>query len=108
MKMTIEDYITKQRDITYLKLSREIQEYLGAVDYDGKRQREVAILEQTVAYQARQHERVLEQRAQQLRGLRKEATKTGNANDRLNDMLLDTNVALYERKNVAHDMSIYF
>ena len=26
MKMTIEDYITKQRDITYLKLTREIQE----------------------------------------------------------------------------------
>jgi hypothetical protein len=26
MKMTIEDYIQKQRDITYLKVSREIQE----------------------------------------------------------------------------------
>jgi len=26
MKMTIEDYITKQRDITYLKLTREVQE----------------------------------------------------------------------------------
>jgi hypothetical protein len=24
--MTIEDYITKQRDITYLKLTREVQE----------------------------------------------------------------------------------
>ena len=26
MKMSIEDYIQKQRDITYLKLTREIQE----------------------------------------------------------------------------------
>ena len=26
MKMTIEDYIQKQRDITYLKLTREAQE----------------------------------------------------------------------------------
>ena len=26
MKMTIEDYIQKQRDITYLKLTREVQE----------------------------------------------------------------------------------
>ena len=26
MKMTIEDYITKQRDINYLKLTLEVQE----------------------------------------------------------------------------------
>ena len=26
MSMTIEDYITKQRDITYLRLSREVQD----------------------------------------------------------------------------------
>ena len=26
MKMTIEDYIQRQRDITYLKLTREVQE----------------------------------------------------------------------------------
>jgi hypothetical protein len=29
MKMTIEDYIQKQRDITYLKLTREAQEVLS-------------------------------------------------------------------------------
>ena len=28
MKMTIEDYIQKQRDITYLKLTREIQDVI--------------------------------------------------------------------------------
>jgi hypothetical protein len=72
MKMTIEDYITKQRDITYLKLTREVQEvsyfacdfyfakcindkfitkFLGTIDYDGKKLKEAAILEQTIAYQ---------------------------------------------------------
>lgn len=28
MKMIIEDYNTKQRDITYLKLTREVQEVI--------------------------------------------------------------------------------
>ena len=68
--MSIEDYIQKQRDITYLKLTREIQEvkqklagffknqlififgikYLDTPDYDAKKQKEIAVLEQTLAY----------------------------------------------------------
>lgn len=32
MKMVIEDYNTKQRDITYLKLTREVQEVIFMFD----------------------------------------------------------------------------
>ena len=77
MKMTIEDYIQKQRDITYLKLTREAQEvkrkhfwenyfkieleffsqtilkFLSSEDYDGKKQKEISVLESTLEYQAK-------------------------------------------------------
>jgi hypothetical protein len=105
MKMTIEDYIQKQKDITYLKLSREIQEYLNSVDYDGKKQKEIATLEQTVAYQAKQHEKVLAKKERQLNDVRKEATRTANLNAQYDDHLKEANVSLYERKNIAQDMS---
>ena len=71
--MTIEDYIQKQRDITYLKLSREVQDvnfekiillfcfyqiffvfkYLANENYDAKKQKEIQVLEQTLTYQTK-------------------------------------------------------
>jgi hypothetical protein len=76
MRMEIEDYLQKQKDITYLKLTREVQEvrrfwqsfcffsyqlrlfnicifqYLSSTDYDAKKQAEIGVLEKTLEYQA--------------------------------------------------------
>ncbi|CAF0746511.1 unnamed protein product [Brachionus calyciflorus] len=105
MKMIIEDYITKQRDITYLKLTREVQEYLNSEDYDAKKQKEIAVLEDTIAYQAKQYEKVYKNKTKKVNEIRNFSIKVANNNDHLDDNLKDTNVSLYDRKHINEEMT---
>ena len=132
MKMTIEDFIQKQRDITYLKLTREVQEvpilsliilnsiilvlnvmacsfkFLCSEDYDGKKQKEVSVLESTLEFQAKTHEKVYGQKARKLNEINRFSVKTANFSDQLNDDLVDKNVILHQRKFISEEMSMIF
>ena len=129
MKMTIEDYIQKQRDITYLKLTREVQEvinnfllyyllnifliffflfiskYLNTEDFDGKKQKEVSVLEQTIAYKKEQYAKLYTNRNKKLKSIRDQSVKLANDNENLDDELKDKNVVLYDRKHIETEMS---
>lgn len=105
MKMTIEDYIQKQRDITYLKVNREIQEYLGSVDYDGKKQKEISVLEQTIAFKKQEYEKTYEYRSKKLKEIKNQSVKIANLNDHYDDDLQDKNVKLHDHKHINEEIS---
>jgi hypothetical protein len=105
MQMTIEDYIQKQRDITYLKLTREVQEFLNTEDYDGKKQKEIAVLEQTLAYKNKQNEKIYLSKSRKLKEIKGDTVKVANVNDTLDDHLREKNVVLYDRKHIEDEMS---
>lgn len=129
MKMTIEDYIQKQQDITYLKLTREVQEvnnsrpqlyksnliltvivlfcsnqFLNTEDYDGKKQKEVAVLEQTIAYKNKQYEKVYDNKSKKLSDIRNQSIRVANSNDNLDDDLRFKNMSLHDRKHIQDEM----
>ena len=74
-------------------------------DYDAKKQKEIAVLEQTLAYQTKQFEKVYGLKAKKLKDINKQAVKVANANYHLDEELLDKNVTLYERKHINEEMS---
>lgn len=105
MKMTIEDFIQRQRDITYLKLTREIQSFLENPDYDAQKQKEIAILEATIAYKNKQNEKTYGQKAKTIKEINKSSIKTANVNDQVDDKLKESNVVLHDRKHIKEEMS---
>lgn len=104
MRMDIEDLLQKQKDITYLKLTREVQEYLNCVDYDDKKMREIATLEKTIDYQTKQYEKKYQEKAIKLSEEHKYSVKVANSNNKLDETLEETNVTLFERKHIDEDI----
>jgi cilia- and flagella-associated protein 43 len=105
MKMTIEDYIQKQRDITYLKLTREVQEYLNLFeDYDNKKLKEVSRLEEVLTAQSQQYQRVYQQKAQKLKDINDKSVRIANKNDKFDERLTENNVMLHDRKHINKDI----
>ena len=104
MAMQIEDYIQKQKDITYLKLTREVQEYLSSEDYDKKKQDEIAVLEKTLAFQGEQYTKKYGEQSNKLQVVKQYSIKTANNNNNLDDRLQETNVVFNEKKHINRDM----
>jgi hypothetical protein len=104
MAMQIEDYIQKQKDITYLKLTREVQEYLGSEDYDKKKQDEIAILEKTLVFQNGQYNKKYGEQSNKLQTVIQYSVKTANNNNNLDEKLQETNVMFNEKKHINQDM----
>lgn len=79
--------------------------YLNCDDYDGKKQKEISILEQTIAYKKEQYAKTYVNKNKQLKGVRDHSIKLANENENLDDELSQKNVSLYERKLVENEMS---
>jgi hypothetical protein len=78
---------------------------LSTQDYDGKKQKEAAVLEQTLGYQTQAFQRVYNKKAKKLREIKNESIKVANNNDQLDDQLVDQNITLHQRKHVNQEMS---
>ena len=104
MAMQIEDYIQKQKDITYLKLTREVQEYLSSEDYDSKKQKEIAILEQTLVFQGEQYKKKYNEQSDKIQVIKSQSVKTANNNNNLDEKLDEANVLFNEKKHINKDI----
>lgn len=105
MRMQIEDFLQKQKDITYLKLTREVQEYLNSEDYDAKKQKEINVLEQTIAYQAEQYKKKYGEQNTRLKKVTFQSVKIANDNRNLDDKLDEANVMLHEKKHIKDELA---
>lgn len=78
---------------------------MNSEDYDGKKQKEISILEKTIAYKKEQHAKLYTNRNKKLKSIRDQSVKLANDNDNMDDQLKDNNVVLYDRKHIESEMS---
>ncbi|XP_052225547.1 cilia- and flagella-associated protein 43-like isoform X5 [Dreissena polymorpha] len=100
MLMQVEDLQNKMKDVQFIKVTREIQLFLNAPDYEGRKQGEVGKLEQTILQQKQIHEKNLSERKKALKELERTIKQKENDNEQLLKQLEDLNVSVHERKHI--------
>ena len=103
------------------------KKYLGAIDYEGKKQKEVATLEQTIAYKKqvifcvnfvsfsffnwiilKEYEKSYENKTKKMKEIKNQAVKFANSNDQFDDDLREKNVVLHDHKHINDELSMKF
>ncbi|KAK2163683.1 hypothetical protein LSH36_75g07025 [Paralvinella palmiformis] len=100
MTMLMEDLHNKMRDIQNLKVTREIQAFLNEGDHEGKKAKEISVLEQTILLMKQHHEKNLRERKKAFKELRKTIQDKEEENSLLDVELQDINVSVNERRHI--------
>ncbi|KAG9490759.1 hypothetical protein GDO78_006209 [Eleutherodactylus coqui] len=100
IQMEMEDLKKKSRDITMLRVTKEIQTFLNERNYDMRISNQMQILEETINVQEKQHEKNVKQYKQVIKDLEKHVNRKKEVNTQLDKELQDTLVAFSERKHI--------
>ncbi|XP_069827504.1 cilia- and flagella-associated protein 43 isoform X2 [Dendropsophus ebraccatus] len=100
IQMEMEDLKKKSRDITMLRVTKEIQTFLNETNYDMRISNQMQILEETINVQEKQHEKNVRQYKQVIKDLEKHINKKKETNTQLDKELQDTLITFSERKHI--------
>ncbi|KAM3925380.1 cilia- and flagella-associated protein 43 [Leptodactylus fuscus] len=100
IQMEMEDLKKKSRDITMLRVTKEIQTFLNETNYDARISNQMQILEETINVQEKQHEKNVKQYKQVIKDLEKHINKKKETNSQLDKELQDALISFSERKHI--------
>ncbi|XP_069620079.1 cilia- and flagella-associated protein 43 [Ranitomeya imitator] len=100
IRMEMEDLKKKSRDITMLRVTKDIQTFLNETNYDSRISGQILILEETIKVQEKQHEKNVKQYKQVIKDLEKHITRKEETNAQLETDLQDTLLSFSERKHI--------
>ncbi|XP_073422213.1 cilia- and flagella-associated protein 43 isoform X2 [Dendrobates tinctorius] len=100
IRMEMEDLKKKSRDITMLRVTKDIQTFLNETNYDSRISSQILILEETIKVQEKQHEKNVKQYKQVIKDLEKHITRKEETNTQLETDLQDTLLSFSERKHI--------
>ncbi|XP_040261533.1 cilia- and flagella-associated protein 43 isoform X2 [Bufo bufo] len=106
IRMEMEDLKKKSRDITMLRVTKEIQAFLNETNYDMRISNQMQILEETIHVQEKQHEKNVKQYKQAIKDLEKHISRKKETNTQLDKELQDTLIAFSERKHIYHVVGV--
>ncbi|CAH1784594.1 unnamed protein product [Owenia fusiformis] len=100
MIMEMEDLKEKMRDVTTLKVTREIQSFLNEEDHEAKKSQEASVLEQTLVMQKKHHEKTVAEKKTILKDLNRTAKEKEDQNNEMDIQLAELNVSVNERGHI--------
>ncbi|XP_068133207.1 cilia- and flagella-associated protein 43 isoform X2 [Hyperolius riggenbachi] len=100
IRMEMEDLKKKSRDITMLRVTKDIQTFLNESDYDKRVSNQILVLEETINVQEKQHEKNVKHYIKIVKDLEKHINKKSEANNQLDRELKDVLVTFSERKHI--------
>ncbi|XP_075712589.1 cilia- and flagella-associated protein 43 isoform X2 [Rhinoderma darwinii] len=100
IQMEMEDLKMKSRDITMLRVTKEIQTFLNETNYDMRISNQMLVLEETINVQEKQHEKNVKQYRQAIKDLDKHINRKKETNTQLDMELQDTLISFSERKHI--------
>ncbi|KAM9311181.1 cilia- and flagella-associated protein 43 [Gastrophryne carolinensis] len=100
IRMEMEDLKKKSRDITMLRVTKDIQTFLNESNYDKRVSNQIQILEETIGVQEKQHEKNVKQYKKIVKDLEKHINKKKEANEQLDKELQHALVSFSERKHI--------
>ncbi|XP_057306385.1 cilia- and flagella-associated protein 43-like [Hydractinia symbiolongicarpus] len=104
MFMRAEDYQTTAHDLQMLRVTKELQVYLGETDRRQSKQQEIATLERTLDMCNKMHGRNVQDRKRIIRKLRHQIVSKVEENEQLDIDLEKMALSVAERKNI-HDVT---
>ncbi|CAI9578726.1 unnamed protein product [Staurois parvus] len=99
IRMEMEDLKKKSRDITMLRVTKEIQIFLNESNYDKRVSNQILVLEETINVQEKQHEKNVKHYKKTHEDLEKYIRKM-EADEELDKELQDVLVSFSERKHI--------
>ncbi|XP_073476632.1 cilia- and flagella-associated protein 43 [Aquarana catesbeiana] len=99
IQMEMEDLKKKSRDITMLRVTKDIQIFLNESNYDKRVSNQIQVLEETINVQEKQHEKNVKHYRKTLEDLEKYIRKM-EADEELDTELQDVLVSFSERKHI--------
>ncbi|KAM4675995.1 cilia- and flagella-associated protein 43 [Discoglossus pictus] len=100
IRMEMEDLKNKCKDITQLRVSKELQTYLNVSDYDKRVSDQILILEETLNVQEKQHEKDINNYKRIIKELERLTNKKKQTNEELDNDLQEELVSFSERKHI--------
>ncbi|XP_073507260.1 cilia- and flagella-associated protein 43 isoform X2 [Phyllobates terribilis] len=101
IRMEMEDLKKKSRDITMLRVTKDIQTFLNETNYDSRISSQILILEETIKVQEKQHEKNVKQYKQVIKDLEKHINRKEETNTQLETDLQGTLLSFSERKHIS-------
>ncbi|KAM5172544.1 cilia- and flagella-associated protein 43 [Mantella aurantiaca] len=99
IQMEMEDLKKKSRDITMLRVTKDIQIFLNESNYDKRISNQILVLEETINVEEKQHEKNVKHYKKMNEDLEKYIKKKA-ANEELDKELQDEHVSFSERKHI--------
>ncbi|XP_018407904.1 PREDICTED: cilia- and flagella-associated protein 43 [Nanorana parkeri] len=99
IQMEMEDLKKKSRDITMLRVTKDIQTFLNESNYDRRLANQILVLEETINVEEKQHEKNVKHYKKTYKNLEK-YIKNKESNEELDKELQDVLVAFSERKHI--------
>lgn len=100
IQMQMEDLKQKSRDITVLRVSKELQIFLNESDYSKRISDQISVLEETIHLQEKQHEKNVNNYKMIIKDLEKNITKRKQVNTQLDKDLHELLLSFSERRHV--------
>ncbi|KAM8974806.1 cilia- and flagella-associated protein 43 [Pelodytes ibericus] len=100
IRMEMEDLKQKSRDITMLRVSKELQTFLNEADYSKRMSDQIFIQEETLNVQEKQHEKNLKHYKRNFKDLGRHINKKNQENIQLDKDLHEMLLLFSERKQI--------
>ncbi|KAL8601271.1 hypothetical protein ACOMHN_003215 [Nucella lapillus] len=105
--MEMDDVQEKLRTIQFMKVTREVQAYLTESDYEGKKAKDISMMEQTIALQRQCHSRVMAKKQRSLADIRRAMKHRADDYMVQNVSLTQLNVLTNEYRHISDVMELY-